>query len=141
MSKTRFHKAAHSAYSIHLHIYLVTRYRRPFLTQPIADCIVESVRSICEKNKCALDEWGVEPDHIHLLVDLHPDNNISQLIKSFKSVSSKAVKEKFPNEYRKTYWRGSGVWGRQKGIVSCGGAPLEIVKEYVRGQSGVPPNG
>jgi putative transposase len=69
---------------------------------------------------------------------MHPDNNISQLIKSFKSASTKAVIAQFPGEFRKTYWKGRSVWGRQKGIVSCGGAPLEIVKAYVCGQAGVP---
>jgi putative transposase len=138
MSRTNFHKAAHSAYSIHLHIYLVTRYRRKFLTQPIAELIAETVRGICEKNKSELLEWGGEPDHIHFLVSLHPDNNISQLVKSFKSVSTKAVIAKFPQDFQRTYRRGRSLWGRQKGIVSCGGAPLEIVKEYVRGQAGVP---
>lgn len=137
MTKTRFHKARHVAYSIHLHIYFVTRYRRKFLTQPIADCIAETVKRICLKNKSELMEWGVEPDHIHFLVSLHPDNNISQLVKSFKSASTKAVIDQFPNEFRATYWKGRSLWGRQKGIVSCGGAPLEIVKAYVRGQAGV----
>lgn len=140
MSRTTFHKASHSAYSIHLHIYLVTRYRRKFLTQSIAKLIAETVHGICEKNKSELLEWGVEPDHIHFLVSLHPDNNISQLVKSFKSVSTKVVIAKFPQEFQRTYSRGRSVWGRQKGIVSCGGAPLEIVKEYVRGQAGVPDN-
>ena len=116
----------------------MTRYRRKFLTQPIAECVAGVVAGICTKNKSTLLEWGVEPDHIHFLVDMHPDNNISQLIKSFKSASTKAVITQFPGEFRKTYWKGRSLWGRQKGIVSCGGAPLEIVKAYVRGQAGVP---
>ncbi len=82
MARTTLNKAAHVAYSIHLHIYLVTRYRRKCLTQPIADCIAETVRRICAKNRSALLKRGVEPDHIHFLVSLHPDNNISQLVKS-----------------------------------------------------------
>ena len=135
--RTQLHKASHVAYSIHLHIYLVTRYRAAFLTQPIVDCVVEAAGRICNLRKSELVEWGAEPDHIHFLIDLHPDNNISQLVKSLKSVSTKNIKTKFPAEYKQTYWRGSGVWGRQKGIVSCGGAPLDIVKQYVQNQAGV----
>ena len=135
--KTQLHKASHVAYSIHLHIYLVTRYRAAFLTQPIVDCVVASVDRICKMRKSELVEWGAEPDHIHFLIDLHPDNNISQLVKSLKSVSTKDIKAQFPTEYKATYWRGSGVWGRQKGIISCGGAPLDIVKQYVQNQAGV----
>jgi len=137
MARTTLNKAPHVAYSIHLHIYLVTRYRRKCLTQPIADCIAETVRRICVRNRSELLEWGVEPDHIHFLVSLHPDNNISQLVKSFKSASTKAVIAQFPEEFRKTYWKGRSLWGRQKAIISCGGAPLAIVMEYVKNQAGV----
>ena len=137
MTKTAWHKASHGVYSIHLHIYLITRYRRNFLTQPIVDCVADAVRRICDKNKCKLLEHGAEPDHIHFLVDLHPDNNISQLVKSWKSVSSKDVMAQFPAEYKKTYWKGRGIWGRQKAIVSCGGAPLDTIKQYVQNQAGV----
>lgn len=79
----------------------------------------------------------VEPDHIHFWVDMYPDNNIPQPVKSFKSTSTKAVIDQFPGEFRKTYWKGRSLWGRQKGMVSCGGAPLDIGFDYVRGQAGV----
>jgi putative transposase len=82
-------------------------------------------------------EWGVEPDYIHFLVSLHPDNNISQLVKSFKSASTKAVIAQFPSEFRQTYWKGRSLWGRQKAIISCAGAPLATVMEYVKSQAGV----
>lgn len=49
----------------------------------------------------------------------------------------KDIKAQFPFEYKQTYWRGNGVWGRQKGIVSCGGAPLDLVKQSVQNQTGV----
>lgn len=96
MPRTRLNKAAHVAYSVHLNIY----------TQPIPDYIAETVRRICSRNRSELLEWGVEPDHIHFLVSLHPDNTISQLVKSFKSASTKVVIAQFPVEFRKTYWKG-----------------------------------
>jgi putative transposase len=92
--------------------------------------IKEVIAGICHKHKSSLIESGAEPDHIHLLIDLHPDNNISQLVKSLKSATSQMIQKEFPTEFAKFY-RGTSLWGRQKFIVSCGGAPLEIIQQYI----------
>jgi len=76
------------------------------------------------------------PDHVHLLIDLHPDNNISDLIASLKSASSRILREKYKPEIDKYYWGKAKLWHESKCIVSCGGAPLDTVKEYIQAQSG-----
>ena len=141
MPKPKLHKASHVVYSINVHIYLVTRYRRKMLTQPMVDCIAEVVGGICQKHKSELVEHGAETDLVHFLIDLHPDNNISQLIKSFKSVTSKRIHQKFPTEFRQAFYRGNALWGRQKAVISCGGAPLDTVKRYVQNQADVTDKG
>lgn len=131
--KSNLHKAAHSVYAIHLHIYFVTKYRKKILTAPMIARIKEVMAGICAKHKSSIIESGAEPGHIHLLVDLHPDNNISSLVKSLKSATSQMVQKEFPTEFAKHYW-GTSLWGRQKFIVSVGGAPLEIVQQYIANQ-------
>jgi putative transposase len=128
-----YHKASHVMYSIHLHLYFVTKYRRKVLSEPIGGRVYEVAQGICQSRKSEILECGAELDHIHFLIDLHPDNNISVLIKSLKSATSQMVQKEFPIEFQKTYGKGTALWGRQKGIVSCGGAPLEIVKKYIQG--------
>jgi putative transposase len=127
------HKASHIMYSIHLHIYFVTKYRKKVLSDLIGKRVFEVAQGICKIHKSEILECGSELDYIHFLVDLHPDNNISTLIKSLKSATSQMVQKEFPNDFRKTYGKGTALWGRQKGIISCGGAPLEIVKKYIQG--------
>lgn len=88
---------------------------------------------IIEKNKCILDEFGAETDHVHLLVDLHPDNNISDLAASLKSASSRILRQEFPEEMSKFYWK-SVLWGSQYFVSSTGGATIEVLKRYVQSQ-------
>lgn len=132
--KYKLHKAAHSVYAIHLHVYFVTKYRRKFFTAPMIERMRQVCQSICQKNKCEVLESGAEADHLHLLVDLHPDNNISQLVKSLKSETSKMIQVEFEDEFNAVYYK-KALWGRQKFIVSCGGAPLKIVQEYIKNQA------
>jgi REP element-mobilizing transposase RayT len=41
------------------------------------------------------------------------------------------VRAEFAEEYFHWYPKSKVFWGRQKFAVSCGGAPLEIVQQYV----------
>ncbi len=78
-----------------------------------------------------------EPDHLHLLIDLHPDNNISNLISSLKSASSRIIRQKYPQEIAQHYWgKNAKLWHDSKCIISCGDAPLEVIKKYIDNQSG-----
>lgn len=78
-------KGSHSVFSIHLHFVFVTKYRRKVLSLEILDRLHEIFAHVCIKTKSRLVEFSGETDHVHLLVDLHPDNNISAFTGSLKS--------------------------------------------------------
>lgn len=128
---------SHVVFSIHLHIVFVTKYRRQVLTPAMLSDIKEVFERVLTANNCRLEECSGESDHIHLLIDLHPDNNISNLVSSLKSASSRILRQKYKDEIDKFYWgKNTKLWHDSKCIVSCGGAPLEIVKQYIQNQSG-----
>ncbi len=127
---------SHVVYDIHLHIVFITKYRRQVLTQPMLERMSEVVKRVLESNRCELSELNGEPDHVHLLVDMHPDNNISNLVSSLKSATSRILRKDFKDEIDKVYWGKAKLWHDAKCIVSCGGAPLEKVKQYIQEQSG-----
>ncbi len=122
---TTLRKTAHSVFSIHLHIIFVTKYRRQVFTQPMIEDMKEVFRRVLEANNSILSNCEGEPDHVHLLIDLHPDNNISDLLSSLKSASSRVIRQKDKSELAKYYWGKAKLWHDSKCIISCGGAPLE----------------
>lgn len=136
MVMTELRSGSHVVFRIHLHITFVTKYRFAVLTQPMLDVMKPVFERVLKANQSTLTEFGSEPDHVHLLIDLHPDNNISDLVASLKSASSRVIRKEFKTEIDKVYWGKAKLWHDSKCIVSCGGAPLEIVKEYVQNQSG-----
>lgn len=140
MSKTALRKGAHVVFSIHLHITFVTKYRRKVLTTSMLEVIKTTASRVLEANKSILVEFGGEPDHCHLLIDLHPDNNISDLVASLKSSTSRLVRQGFESELVKFYGNRPGLWHDGKCIISCGGAPLDVIKKYVESQSGGRPD-
>lgn len=136
MSKTELRKGAHVVFSIHLHITFVTKYRRKVMTVAMLETVREVSTRVLEANHSVLTEFGGEPDHCHLLIDLHPDNNISDLVGSLKSATSRILRKTYPGEVGKFYGKDKGFWHDGKCIISCGGAPLSIVKQYVENQAG-----
>ena len=137
MSQTKLRSGAHSVFSIHLHVVFVTKYRRKVLTQSMIKDMRDIFVKILDSNQSLLTEYNGEEDHIHLLLDIHPNNNIYNLIGSLKSASSRILRKKYSQHINKFYWgKNTKLWHDSKCIVSCGGAPLKLVKEYIQQQSG-----
>jgi len=133
---TKLRSGSHVVFSIHLHIVFVTKYRRKVLTDAMITDMKQVFDRVLGANNSELEEYNGEPDHVHLLIDLHPDNNISDLIASLKSASSRILREKYSSQIDQYYWGKAKLWHDSKCIVSCGGAPLETVKKYIQEQSG-----
>ncbi len=130
-------RGSHVVFSIYLHVVFVTKYRKPVFTSAMLEDMKEVFERVLEANNSQLKECNGEADHVHLLIDLHPDNNISDLISSLKSASSRVLRQKYNSEIKKFYWgEKAKLWHDSKCIVSCGSAPLEMVKKYIQEQSG-----
>ena len=127
-------KGSHSIFNIQLHIVFVTKYRHKIINEAMLSCIRNTLARVCEKNKCMIKEFNGESDHVHVLLDFHPDNDLSNLIGSMKSASSRIVRSEFKEIIDKYYWKDK-FWSDSYCVVSCGGAPLEIIKQYIQSQN------
>lgn len=69
-------------------------------------------------------------------MEAHLDNNTSQLISSLKSVSSRIIGKEFEDYLKQFYPKKEdpSFWTDAYCVISVGGAPLEIVKEYIKSQ-------
>lgn len=126
-------KGSHSVFSIHLHFVFVTKYRRKVLTAAILDRMQEVFAHVCIKTKSRLIEFSGEADHVYLLVDLHPDNNISAFAGSLKSASSRILRGSF-SEHLAQFYSKPVLWSSSYYVASTGGAPIEKIKAYINSQ-------
>lgn len=126
-------KGSHSVFSVQLHMVFVTKYRRKVISKAMLERLQEVFSNVCIKTKCRLIEFNGEADHVHLLVDFHPDNRLSALIGSMKSSSSRIIQKEFTDELSKVY-KQTTFWSGSYYVVSTGGAPIERVKAYIKSQ-------
>ena len=81
-----------------------------------------------------LIEFGGEADHVHLLIEVHPNVMPSTMINNFKTVSSRYLRRDFSDHLKKFYWKKPVLWTRAYCLLSAGGAPLETIKKYIENQ-------
>ena len=71
-------------------------------------------------------------DHVHCLLEAHPNSMLSKFINAYKSASSRLIKKEF-REIKKQLWK-EYFWSRSFCLVTIGDAPLEVVRHYIQTQ-------
>ena len=79
----------------------------------------------------SLVEFDGEGNHVHLLVNYPPKVYLSKLVNSLKGVSSRIIRRKFSKDVNMMLWKGV-LWSPSYFARSCGGAPLDMVKNYIK---------
>lgn len=125
--------SSHAVYNVKLHIVFVTKYRRKSLNQDLLDYLEIAFGDVLDAWRCKLIEFGGEPDHVHLLVDIHPALDISVLINNLKTASARRTRNRFA-EHLAPFYSKPLFWHRAYFVGSVGGASLETVRAYVDAQ-------
>lgn len=117
----------------YVHLVFTTKYRRGVFTVEMLSRLRLLFSETCEQMDCELIEFGGEDDHVHLLLAVHPKQAVASLVGKLKGKSSYFLRREFGRELRKKLW-GNHLWSPSYCVVSCGGAPLEVVRAYVENQ-------
>ena len=124
----------HAKYLLHAHIIFTTKYRKKVFTKEHLNLMEEVFKNICELNNSTLEEFDGEADHVHLLVTYPPRIALSVLVNSLKGVSSRKLRQNF-KIFKKKYWGEKvALWSRSYFVASVGGAPIEVLKQYIESQ-------
>ena len=117
----------------YIHLVFVTKYRRNAITAEMLLRLEDIFRETMTQLEGELIEFGGEDDHVHLMVHCHPKTAISAVVGKLKGKSSYFLRKEFWNEIKDKLW-GDHFWSPSYCIVSCGGAPLDVVRAYVENQ-------
>jgi putative transposase len=124
-------------YKNNVHLVFVTKYRRKVFTKEMLERVNDIIKETCEQMDCELIEFGGEDNHIHLMVSVHPKIAVSNLVGKLKGKSSYMIRREYWEHIKPMLW-GNHFWSPSYCVVSCGGASLDIVKEYINNQNAPP---
>ncbi len=88
---------------------------------------------VLKENRGSLIEANSDRDHIHLLIEVHPGNNLAKLIGVIKGITSHGIREKYSAKISSYLW-GSSFWSDSYFIASTGGVSISVLKQYIENQ-------
>lgn len=120
-------------YSCKYHVIWCPKYRRPVLVDAVDKRLKELIRQQIEKFESDLIEMEVMPDHVHLLVEVDPQFGIHRLVKNIKGFTSRILRR----EFKTLRTRIPTLWTNSYCVITVGGAPLSVIKQYIENQKTV----
>jgi len=102
------------------------------LVDKIGDRMKELVLEKQQELNYEIVEMKVMPDHVHLLIDVNPQDGIYQTVNHIKGYTSRTLRKEFPELVSRL----PTMWSRSKFISSVGTVSLEVVKQYIEDQKG-----
>ena len=130
-----FRTGRHVVSRLSAHLVFFPKYRRYVITPKVFEILRRAWAKVCEDFECQLREANYEADHVHLLVDYPPKVALSTLVNSLKGVSARRLRQATLPDVQEKLW-GRHFWSPSYFAVSCGGASLETVKQYIQRQRG-----
>ncbi len=120
-------------YSCKYHIIWCPKYRRKVLVDGIDERLKNIIYEQANDLQTEVIELEIMPDHVHLLAEVDPQFGVHRFVKSVKGYSSRVLRKEYP-------WLKSRIptlWTNSYFVSTVGGAPLEVIRQYVERQKHV----
>jgi len=122
----------HCVFELYAHLVFVPKYRKNVFDSKALLLIEDYFKKVCTDFESKLIEFNGESDHLHCVVQYPPKVALAKLVNSLKGASSRKLRKYYP-KIQKNYFK-NVLWSPSYCAVSCGGAPLDIIKSYVEKQ-------
>ena len=87
----------HVVFCLNAHLVFTTKRRGKVLAPQHLERLKQIFESVCADFDVELREFNGEWNHVHLLVNYPPKVRLSELVNSLKGVSSRLLKQEFPD--------------------------------------------
>lgn len=100
---------------------------------PVDERLEQILRDWASETGSEIAELEIMPDHVHLLVSVDPHYGIGKFVRLAKRRSSRILRQEFPSLTRRI----PTLWTKSYFVATVGGAPRDIVKQYIENQKNV----
>jgi REP-associated tyrosine transposase len=119
-----YRRGRHVVSAVHVHLVLVTKYRRDVLTGEYIRFQLKCSAK-CAATSAPLVERNEEDDHMHLLARHQAKVSVATLVNSFKDVSAPILRQRCRVRTHRDH-----LWSPSHFTASRGGVPLSIIRHY-----------
>lgn len=117
-------------YSCKYHVIWCSKYRRKVLVEEAGQRLKELIVGVASELRVDIIEMEIMPDHVHLLLEVDPQFGIHRAVKNIKGKTSRILRAEFIS----LRTRLPSLWTNSYFVATVGGAPLEVIKQYIESQ-------
>ena len=110
----------------------IPKYRKRVLTGEIAIRLKNLLYEACKINRWWISEMAIQKDHIHIVIQINPRDNVGAVAQILKGGTSRVIRKEFP-ELEEFLW-GDNLWADGYFAESVGKVDEAVVKRYIRQQ-------
>lgn len=112
---------------IYIQLIFAVKHRDALINESFREELQKYMSGIITNRGCKLCTIYANPDHVHILVSLHPKISISDLVRDVKSNASKFINDKkfIPFHFQ---------WQDGYGVFSYSASHLDAVAKYILNQ-------
>jgi putative transposase len=121
--------------TLFVHLVFTVKYRRRVPSSRVEHTVKNAFLRTADdlgSEIIACDGDG-EGDHIHVLFSYPPSLSLATIAGRLKGASSRAVRSRCFPEVTSRLWKNAFLTPAYR-IISCGGAPLDVIKKYIDNQ-------
>ncbi len=129
----RYWNGSHTTHRLNYHLVWIPKFRKRVLRGKIAVKLRQLLYQACKINQWYASELSIQPDHIHMVVQIRPSESVADVVGRLKGGTSKVIRTEFP-DLEEFIW-GESFWADGYFAETIGQANEEIVRKYIRWQS------
>ena len=114
------------------HIIWIPKYRKRILKGKVAKKLKEILYNAAQINQWWIEKLEILDDHVHILIQIHPNETLSTVVNILKGGSSKIVRKEHP-DLEEFIW-GKSLWAKGYFAETVGSLNYSNVKKYIQNQ-------
>jgi putative transposase len=126
-----YQRDEHRVHLIVYHLIWIPKRRKPVLVNSVAKDCETLIRQKCEVMGWKVLTLVVQPDHVHLFVQVFPTTSAADVVKECKGVTSHELRKKYPHLLRLP-----SLWTRAYFASTAGNVSQETIRRYIEAQKG-----
>lgn len=121
----------HCAYVINYHLVWIPRYRKQILTGNIGARWKQLLGEIATQYGFEILAHEVMPDHVHLFVSAPPKFSPAEIVRLFKGITSRRLKQEFWQIRRAYRGKNAALWAEGYYVGTAGHVSAEVIRHYI----------
>ena len=135
----KYWPGAHTRHRLMYHLVWIPKYRRRVLQGKVAVCLRRWFYEAAKVNWWWIEEMRILPDHVHMLIQIHPTETVAEVVQKLKGGTSHRLRQECP-ELEEWVWGGS-FWADGYFAETVGARSFAAVKRYIKENADSMPQG